>query len=142
MITANEIVLGVARALVDLDMRIYAEPPKKTTGKLSALITLKSMKETEQGPNCLKREAVVRIELSEGEPISAERFSQICAQIGANIRPTLNIADRRMTPVSVEYSRQSGIGRADISLEFYDDWQAQSGGEDAQAELMQILSIN
>lgn len=121
MITANQIVMGVARALSDIDARIYAESPRKTTGELSALITVNKIKETTERADSVKREVTVRIEFTEGHPMSSSRFSQISAKIGESIRPVVYISDRKLMPYSVEYWKNAGAGYADIKFEFYDD---------------------
>ena len=74
VITANQIVMGVARALSDIGARIYAESPRKTTGELSALISINRIKETAESADSVKREVTVRVEITEGKPMSASGF--------------------------------------------------------------------
>ena len=128
VITANQIVMGVARALSDIGARIYAESPRKTTGELSALISINRIKET--------AESADSVEITEGKPMSASGFSEISAKIGNSIRPVVYISDRKLPPESVEYWRSAGAGYADIKFEFYDDCAPASESDD---KLMQTL---
>ena len=136
VITANQIVMGVARALSDIGARIYAESPRKTTGELSALISINRIKETAESADSVKREVTVRVEITEGKPMSASGFSEISAKIGNSIRPVVYISDRKLPPESVEYWRSAGAGYADRKCEFYDDCAPASESDD---KLMQTL---